>query len=72
MHLRGGYGPQLPIPYSQSSGVVSESRGGSPAFPVPNKPDGSCGRKATLKRIAQEPCKGRGGRPGFDGLFGRK
>ena len=43
-----------------------------PLSPVPNKPDGSCGRKATLKRIAQEPCKGRGGRPGFDGLSGRK
>ena len=26
-----------------------ESRGGRPGLPVPNKPDGFCGRKATLK-----------------------
>ena len=24
--------------------------GGRPGFPVPDKPDGFCGRKATLKR----------------------
>ena len=33
-----------------SSGPVCESRGGRPGLPVPNKPDGLCGRKATLKR----------------------
>ena len=27
---------------------MSESRGGRPGFPVSNKPDGFCGRKATL------------------------
>ena len=26
------------------------SRGGRPGLPVPNKPDGFCGRKATLKQ----------------------
>ena len=29
---------------------VCESRGGRPGLPVPNKPDGFCGRKATLKQ----------------------
>ena len=28
---------------------VCESRGGRPGLPVPNKPDGFCGRKVTLK-----------------------
>ena len=32
----------------QSSGAVCESRGGRPLFPVPNKPYGLYGRKATL------------------------
>ena len=27
---------------------LCESRGGRPGFPVPNKPYGFCGRKATL------------------------
>ena len=27
---------------------LCESRGGRPGLPVPNKPDGFCGRKATL------------------------
>ena len=29
---------------------LCESRGGRPGIPVPKKPDGFCGRKATLKR----------------------
>ena len=29
---------------------LNESRGGRPGLPDPNKPDGFCGRKATLKR----------------------
>ena len=28
---------------------VCESRGGRPELPIPNKPDGFCGHKATLK-----------------------
>ena len=28
---------------------LCECRGGRPGLPVPNKPDGFCGRKATLK-----------------------
>ena len=36
---------------AQSSGTVySESRGGLPGLPVPSKPDGFCGRKATQKQ----------------------
>ena len=31
---------------------LGESRGGRPGLPVPNKPDGFCGRKAALKRKA--------------------
>ena len=34
---------------------LRESRGGRPGFPVPNKPDGFCGSKATLKRNAPNP-----------------
>ena len=30
--------------------IFGESRGGRPGLPVPNKPDGFCGRKATLNR----------------------
>ena len=37
-------------PFFLSLGAVCESRGGRPGLPVPNKPDGFCGRKATLKR----------------------
>ena len=29
---------------------LCESRGGRPGLPVPNKPNGFCGRKATLKQ----------------------
>ena len=29
---------------------LCESRGGRPGLPVPNKPDGFCERKATLKQ----------------------
>ena len=29
---------------------LSESRGERPGLPVPDKPDGSCGRTATFKR----------------------
>ena len=32
---------------------LCESRGGRPRLPVPNKPDGFCGRKATLKGKAE-------------------
>ena len=64
----------------QNSGAVCESRGGRPGLPVPNKPDGFCGRKATLNSVlrAQELCESRGGRPGLpvpnkpDGFCGRK
>ena len=30
---------------------LCESRGGRPGLPVPNKPRGFCGRKATLNQI---------------------
>ena len=30
---------------------LCESRGGRPGLPVPDKPDGFCGRKATLKQL---------------------
>ena len=36
----------------QNSGVV-RTRGGRPGLPVPNKPYGFCGRKATLDRTEQ-------------------
>ena len=60
-----------------------ESRGGCPGLPVPNKPYGLCGRKATLNSNfatvrAQELCESRAGRPGLHvpnnscGLCGRK
>ena len=32
--------------------LVCESRGGRPGLPVPDKPDGFCGRKATFKKEA--------------------
>ena len=35
---------------------LCESRGGRPGLPVPNKPDGFCGRQATLKRKLVQPC----------------
>ena len=38
--------PSLIVPTVRS--CVSESRGGRPCLPVPNKPYGLCGRKATL------------------------
>ena len=39
--------------YSNRSQELCESRGGCPAWgPVPNKPGGFCGRKATLKRYS--------------------
>ena len=34
---------------SQSSGAVCESRGDRPGLPVPNSPNGLCGRTATDK-----------------------
>ena len=34
---------------SDSAFKMRESLGGRPGLPVPNKPDGFCGRKATLK-----------------------
>ena len=45
-------------------------RGGRPGFPILNKPDGFCGRKATLKQNVgthrgQELCESRGGCPGI-------
>ena len=58
--------------------------GGHPGRPVPNKPDGFCGRKATLKQncteseLDQELCEYRGGHPGLpvpnkpDGFCGRQ
>ena len=39
------------------------SLGGRPGLPVPNKPYGFCGRKATLNIRVQELCESRGGRP---------
>ena len=30
---------------------MCKSQGGRPGLPVPNKPDASCGNKATLKRV---------------------
>ena len=33
---------------------LCESRGGHPGLPVPNKPDGFCGRKATLKQTNKQ------------------
>ena len=33
---------------------LCESRGGRAGFPVPNKPDGFCGRKATLEEEEEE------------------
>ena len=33
---------------------LSESRGGRPGLPVPNKPDGFCGRKATLNLVSSD------------------
>ena len=59
---------------------LCESRGGRPGLPVPNKPYGVSGRKATLNYTvrAQELCESRGGRPGLPvpnspyGLCGRK
>ena len=49
-----------------SAGVQEpcESRGGRPGHPVPNKPYGFCGCKATLNIRVQELCESRGGRPG--------
>ena len=48
---------------------LCESRGGRPGLPVPNSPDGLCGRKETLnfteKVRVQELCESRGGRPGL-------
>ena len=57
-----------------------ESLGGRPGLPVPNKPYGFCGRKATLNLNvrAQELCENRCGRPGLPapdssyGFCGRK
>ena len=40
---------KLPRLSPSSYGAVCETRGGRPGLPVPNKPDGFCGRKATLK-----------------------
>ena len=34
---------------------LRESRGGRPGLPVPNKPYGFCGRKATLKQNLLRP-----------------
>ena len=36
---------------SHRAQVLCESRGGRPGLPVPNKPYGLCGRKATLNQI---------------------
>ena len=44
---------------------LCESPGGCPGLPVPNSPDGLCGRKATLKNRVQELCESRGGRSGL-------
>ena len=35
--------------YGGRAQELCESRDGRPGLPVPNKPDGFCGRKATLK-----------------------
>ena len=37
---------------------MCESRGGRSGPPVPNKPDGFCGRKVTLKRKRKKEKKG--------------
>ena len=52
---------------------LCESRGGRPGLPVPNKPYGLCGRKATLNsRVSfQELCKRRDGRHGLQSLIVR-
>ena len=60
-----------------------ENRGGCPRLPIPESPNGPCGRKATLKlntplRRTRKLCENRGGRPGLPvpnspyGLGGRK
>ena len=41
---------------------LCESRGGRPELPVPNSPDGLCGRKATLNLREGEREGGRKGR----------
>ena len=33
---------------------LCESRGGRPGLPVPNKPDGFCGRKATRNLVSPD------------------
>ena len=48
---------------------LCEGRGGCPGHPVPNKPDGFCGRKAALNSCLGTDFRscvneGRGGRPG--------
>ena len=54
----------LGSPVSESSvQELCESRGGRPGFPVPNKPDGFYGHKATLNLAgfrAKELCESRG------------
>ena len=76
----------FPLPASSSRAQeLCESPDGRPGLPVPNKPDGFCGCKATLKlklkQLAgrvQELCESRGGRPGLsvpnkpDGVCRRK
>ena len=66
------------LPFLESSGALRKSRWKSWA-PVPNRPYGFCGRKATLNYLrAQELCESRGGRPGLPvpnkpcGLFRRE
>ena len=58
---------------------LRECRGGRPGLPVPNRPYGVCGRKATVNVFrAHELCQSRAGRPGLPvpnsphGLCGRK
>ena len=41
---------QAPPPCSDKAQELCESRGGRPGLPVPNKPDGFRGHKATLER----------------------
>ena len=67
----GCYKGHVPPHHSGIAQRLCECRGGLPGLPVPDKPYGFCGRKATVNHhssIVQELCESRGGRPGLSVL----